>query len=258
VIPRVLPVLLLKDRGLVKTVRFAEPRYVGDPVNAVRIFNEKQADELALLDIDATSEGRRPDLAAIEEIAGEAFMPLAYGGGVSDVRTATELIQVGIEKVVVNALTVEGPDEVRRMTDRLGASTIVAGIDAVAVDGRYVVATRNATRHFGLDVRAHAEAVQSLGVGEILLNAVHRDGTMEGYDLELVRHVTSAVDVPVVACGGAGSLGDLASAVLDGGAAAAAAGSLFVFYGRHRAVLITYPTYAQRVALFRDARTSRS
>jgi cyclase len=250
VIPRVLPVLLLEDGGLVKTVRFADPRYVGDPINAVRIFNEKQTDELALLDIRATVEGRPPDLAAIEEIAGEAFMPLAYGGGVRDVRAATQLIQVGVEKVVVNALTVEDPDEVRRMTDRLGASTIVAGIDAVATEGRYVVTTRNASHRPGLDVRTHAEAVEQLGVGEIFLNAVHRDGTMEGYDLELIRQVTSAVGVPVVACGGAGSLDDLAEAVLDGGAAAAAAGSLFVFYGRHRAVLITYPTYAQRVALF--------
>jgi cyclase len=250
VIPRVLPVLLLDDGGLVKTVRFRDPRYVGDPINAVRIFNEKQTDELALLDIRATEEGRQPDLLAIEEIAGEAFMPLAYGGGVRDVRTATGLIQVGVEKVVVNALTLEDPDEVRRMTDRLGASTIVAGIDAIVENGRYIVSTRNATRMSSVDVRAHAEAVQALGVGEIFLNAVHRDGTMEGYDLELIRQVTSVVGVPVIACGGAGSLDDLAAGVRDGGAAAAAAGSLFVFYGRHRAVLITYPTYARRVALF--------
>jgi cyclase len=183
-------------------------------------------------------------------------MPLSYGGGVRDLYTAMRLVQVGVEKVMVNALTVEDPEEVRRMTDRLGASTIVASIDALAVDGRFVVATRNATQPSGLDVRTHAEAVQGLGVGEIFLNAIHRDGTMEGYDLELIRQVTSAVGVPVVACGGARSLDDLAVAVLDGGAAAAAAGSLFVFYGRHRAVLITYPTYAQRVALFRG--TSRS
>jgi cyclase len=251
VIPRVLPVLLLEDGGLVKTVRFRDPRYVGDPINAVRIFNEKQADELVLLDIRATAEGRAPDLAGIEEIASEAFMPLAYGGGVRDVATATALIQVGVEKVVVNALTFEDPDAVRRMTDRLGASTIVAGIDADrSADGRYVVATRNATRPSTLGVRAHAEAVEAMGVGEIFLNAIHRDGTMEGYDLELIRQVTSAVGVPVVACGGAGSLDDLAAAVHQGGAAAAAAGSLFVFHGRHRAVLITYPSYERRVALF--------
>ena len=250
-IPRVLPVLLLEDGGLVKTVRFREPRYVGDPINAVRIFNEKQTDELVLLDIRATAERRDPDFAAVEEIASEAFMPLAYGGGVRDVATATALIQVGIEKVVVNALTVEEPEEVRRMTDRLGASTIVAGIDADrSAEGRYVVATRNATRASSLDVRVHAEAVESMGVGEIFLNAIHRDGTMEGYDLELIRQVTSSVGVPVVACGGAGSVEDLATAVNEGGAAAAAAGSLFVFHGRHRAVLITYPSYEQRVALF--------
>jgi imidazole glycerol-phosphate synthase subunit HisF len=251
VIPRILPVLLLDDGGLVKTTRFKDPRYVGDPINAVRIFNDKQADELVLLDIRATSEGRGPDFEAIEDIASEAFMPLAYGGGIRDLATATRLIQLGIEKVVVNALVAEDPDEVRRMASRLGSSTVVAGIDARRVGpGQYDAVTRNATRRSGIDVRQRAEAAVALGAGEIFLNAVDRDGTMDGYDLSLLRLVTSVVGVPVIACGGAGSMTDLASAVVEGGAAAAAAGSFFVFHGRHRAVLITYPPYAERAALF--------
>jgi cyclase len=251
VIPRILPVLLLEDGGLVKTTRFREPRYVGDPINAVRIFNDKQADELVLLDIRATADGRAPDLGAIEAVAGEAFMPLAYGGGIRDLRTATELIQVGIEKVVVNALADEHPDEVRRIADRLGSSTLVVGIDALRVgDGAYEAALRNGTRRSGVDIRRRAENAQALGAGELFVNSIDRDGTMTGYDLDLLREVTSVVDVPVIACGGAGSMTDLASAVRDGGAAAAAAGSFFVFHGRHRAVLITYPSYADRAALF--------
>lgn len=251
-IPRILPVLLLEEGGLVKTMRFKDPRYVGDPINAVRIFNDKQADELVLLDIRATVEGRPPDLTSIEDIAGEAFMPLAYGGGVRDLETATNLIQVGIEKVVVNALADEEPDEVRRIADRLGSSTLVVGIDAMRVGpGVYEAVTRNGTHRTGADIRRRAQDAQALGAGELFINSIDRDGTMEGYDLDLLRLVRSAVDVPVVACGGAGSMQDLASAVLEGGAAAAAAGSYFVFHGRHRAVLITYPSYAERAALFR-------
>jgi cyclase len=255
-IPRVIPVLLLSDGGLVKTVRFGDPRYVGDPINAVRIFNDKQVDELVLLDIGATKEGRAPDEAAIEEIAGEAFMPVAYGGGVVDVATATRLIQLGVEKVVVNAAAVERPAAVAEIADHLGSSTLVVAIDAASRGtGSWEVVTRSASRRTGLDVRAHAEAMARLGAGELFVTSVDRDGTMEGYDLDLVRAVASAVDVPVVACGGAGSLADLATVVRDAGATAAAAGSLFVFHGRHRAVLITYPSYVDRSELFRDAAT---
>lgn len=250
-IPRVIPVLLLSDGGLVKTVRFWKPRYVGDPINAVRIFNEKQVDELVLLDIGATQNGRPPDEAAIEEVAGEAFMPVAYGGGVRDVETATRLIQLGVEKVVVNTAAVEHPDDVAAIADRLGSSTLVVAIDAAARgDGSWEAVTRSASRRTGLDVRAHAEAMARLGAGELIVTSVDRDGTMEGYDLDLVRSVAGAVDIPVVAAGGAGSLTDLVRVVREGGAAAAAAGSLFVFHGRHRAVLITYPSYAVRSELF--------
>jgi cyclase len=250
-IPRVIPVLLLADGGLVKTVQFRDDRYVGDPINIVRIFNDKQVDELVLLDIRATAEGRAPDEAAIESIASEAFMPLAYGGGVRDVTTATRLIQLGVEKIVVNAAAVDEPAVVASIAERLGSSTLVVAIDAVIRGaGSWEVVTRSATRSSGRDVRAHAEAMAALGAGELLVTSVDRDGTMDGYDTELVRTVAGAVDIPVIACGGAGSLTDLASVIRDAGAAAAAAGSLFIFHGRHRAVLITYPTYDVRAKLF--------
>jgi cyclase len=253
-IPRIIPVLLLSDGGLVKTMRFRDPRYVGDPINAVRIFNEKQVDELIVLDIQASVDGRPPDESAIAEIVSEAFMPVGYGGGIRDVGEATRLIQLGVEKVVVNTAAVESPAEVARIADRLGGSTLVVSVDAASRrDGTYEVVTHGGRRRTGIDVRAHAEAVAGLGAGELFLNSFDRDGTMGGYDLDLVRAVTGIVDIPVIACGGAGSASDLVAVVRHGGAAAAAAGSLFVFHGRHRAVLITYPAYEARVSLFSDS-----
>jgi cyclase len=250
-IPRIIPVLLLADGKLVKTVAFRDPKYVGDPINAVRIFNDKQVDELAVLDIRASAVGRPPDVDAIAEIASEAFMPVAYGGGVRDLATATRLIQLGVEKIVINSATIDHPGDVAAIADRLGSSTVVVSIDAAASgDGTYQVVTHGGTRTTGVDVRAHAETMAALGAGELLLTSVDRDGTMTGYDIGLVRTVTDAVDIPVIACGGAGSAADLVTVIRDGGAAAAAAGSLFVFHGRHRAVLITYPSYQARVALF--------
>ena len=250
-IPRVIPCLLLGDAGLVKTVNFQEPRYVGDPINAVRIFNDKQADEIAVLDIRATAEGRGPNVEAISEIVSEAFMPVAYGGGVADLETAVRLIQVGVEKVVVNTAAAEAEQLVGDIAGHLGSSTIVVSIDASRrPDGSYEVMTRAGTQTTGLDVRAHAEEMARRGAGELFLTSIDRDGTMAGYDLDLIRQVASAVPIPVVACGGAGSTADLVTAVREGGAAAVAAGSLFVFHGKHRAVLITYPSYEVRSQLF--------
>lgn len=250
-IPRVIPCLLLGEAGLVKTVNFREPRYVGDPINAVRIFNDKQADEVAVLDIRATTEGRGPNLEAVAEIVSEAFMPVAYGGGVADLETAVRLIQIGVEKVVVNTAAAEREQLVSDIADHLGSSTVVVSIDASRrPDGTYEVMTRSGTMATGLDVRAHANEMARRGAGELFVTSIDRDGTMAGYDLDLIRQVASEVAIPVVACGGAGSTADLVTAVRDGRAAAVAAGSLFVFHGRHRAVLITYPSYEVRSQLF--------
>jgi cyclase len=249
VIPRVIPCLLLEDGGLVKTVAFRDARYVGDPINTVRIFNEKQVDEIVLLDIGATRSGRGPDETAIEAIAAEAFMPVGYGGGVTSLDQARRLIQLGVEKVVVNTAAIERSGLVREIADVLGSSTIVVSMDAARrPDDTYEVRTRGGTQATGTDARAHAQAMAKAGAGELLVQSIDRDGSMAGYDLELVRQVASAVEIPVVACGGAGSLEDVATVIRDAGASAAAAGSLFVFHGKHRAVLVTYPSYERRVA----------
>ena len=251
--PRIIPVLLLMGGLLHKTVRFTKPRYVGDPRIAVKIFNDKCADEIVLLDARATVEARAPDYRLIEEIAGECFMPLAYGGGVRDVESAKTLFGLGVEKVIVNSAAVANPRLVGALADRFGAQSIVAAID-VKRDwlGRPRVVTHSGTRRPGHEPVAWARQVQVLGAGEILLNSVDRDGTFAGYDIPLIRAVADSVGVPVVACGGAGSVDDCVRAVREGGASAAAAGSIFVFQGVHRAVLINFPADAVLASKFDD------
>lgn len=239
--PRVIPVLLLKDGQLYKSVRFKTPKYVGDPRVAVKIFNDKGCDELILLDITAGTAGRAPDFDLIQEIASESFMPVAYGGGVTSVEHARRAFAAGVEKVVLNARAIAEPSLVTAVADLAGSSSTVVCID-VRRDwlGRQKVVTdagRNGTR---LDPVEWARHVTSLGAGEIVVQSVDRDGTLEGYDLKLVAAVSGAVDVPVVALGGASGVASLRAAI-DAGAAAAAAGSMFVFQGPHKAVLITYP-----------------
>jgi len=248
--PRVIPCLLLKGRGLVKTERFRKPTYIGDPVNTVRIFNEKEVDEIAMLDIDATIEDRAPQFELIEQVAGEAFMPLAYGGGIRRLDQARRIIGLGVEKVVLNSVAFDDPGEVRRMAGAIGSQSIVVSVDAKkSLFGRWEVRTRGGRKRTGREPVAYCAEMQALGAGEILLNSIDREGTMQGYDLDLIRAVCREVDIPVIACGGAGRLEDFSRALRDGGAAAVAAGSLFVFQGRHRAVLISYPTARELAAL---------
>ena len=242
--PRVIPCLLLRNTGLVKTVRFGDSTYLGDPRNVVKIFNEKEADELCLLDITATVEGRGPRMDLLREISSECFMPLAYGGGIRTAEEVKEIIGVGVEKVVINSAAVDRPDLVEEAARLAGSSSVVVSIDARKggwARRGYEVYTHSGTRRTGLRPDDVARTVERAGAGEVLLNAIDRDGTMQGYDLELVRLVTDAVRIPVIACGGAGKVEDLFAVVREGRAAAAAAGSLFVFQGRHRAVLISYP-----------------
>lgn len=240
--PRVIPCLLLKNEGLVKTVKFKDPRYVGDPINAVRIFNDKEVDELVFLDITASQEKRSPPFAMLEQIASECFMPLCYGGGVRTVEHMRQLFAIGLEKVAVNSFAVERPSFMREAADLFGSSSVIASIDVKkSWRGKYEVVTYGGRKGTGLSPVEFAVEMERQGAGEIFLNSVDRDGTMSGYDIPLIKMVTEAVGVPVVACGGAGSVADLAAAITVGGASAAAAGSLFVFHGPHRAVLITYP-----------------
>jgi cyclase len=248
---RVIPCLLLRNGGLVKTRGFSEPRYVGDPINAVKIFNEKEVDEIVFLDISATPAAREPNYDLIRDIATEAFMPFAYGGGVTSVAEVRKLIALGVEKVIINTRAIARPELVREAAEVVGSQSLVVSIDVKrTLFGRYEVVSHGGSRKTGLDPAEWAQRAEELGAGEILVNSVDRDGCMSGYDLVLLRRVTEAVRVPVVACGGAGSMADFRSAVMEGGASAVAAGSLFVFHGKHRAVLITYPEYAELERLF--------
>jgi len=230
---------------LVKTVKFKDGRYVGDPMNAVRIFNQKEVDELVFLDISATTGRRGPDFDLLRDIAGEAFMPMAYGGGVTSVDHVTTLCAMGFEKVIIGSAGYHTPTLISDAASRVGSSSVVGCIDVRrTLLGRYELVSASATKKEPAGVVEHVQTLERLGVGEILVNAVDRDGTQTGYDLKLIRMVSDAVRVPVIACGGARGIDDFAAAVAEGGASAVAAGSLFVFVGPHRAVLINYPERA--------------
>jgi imidazole glycerol-phosphate synthase subunit HisF len=248
---RVIPVLLLRDGGLVKTVKFKDAVYLGDPINIIRIFNDKEVDELVLLDIDATVEGRRPPFEVIAQVTDECFMPLAYGGGVRQIEDVERLVAMGVEKVAINSYAVERPAFVREAADVVGSSSVVVAIDVRRSRlGRYEVMTHGGKKATGLDPVRFAEEMERQGAGELLVTAIDRDGTMQGYDIGLVRRIADAVGIPIISAGGAGSVADLAAAIRDGGASAAAAGSMFVFQGRHRAVLVNTPGDAELRAAF--------
>lgn len=240
---RVIPVLLLNDGGLYKTVKFKAPQYVGDPINAVKIFNEKEVDELIFLDISATVEGRDPDYKTLKNIASECFMPLCYGGGINTLGQIERILKTGVEKVAVNTALITNPDFVREASRTFGSSTIVASIDfRTGLLGKMSVYLRSGTVDAGVDPVELARSAEDMGAGEVLFNSIDRDGTLSGYDLAAIKKAADAISIPLIACGGGGSLSDFRSAIHESGASAVAAGAFFVFRGRHRAVLITYPT----------------
>ncbi len=249
--------LLLDGWGLWKSVRFADPIYIGSPINAVRVFNGFNVDELVILDIAATGEGRGPGLDVISQMTEGAFMPIAVGGGIRDVETMQRALDSGADRVVVNTAAVEEPGLLAAAAERFGSQCVVASIDVRRVGEAYEVFTRRAARATGLDPVEHARRLEQAGVGEVLLTSVDRDGTFEGYDVELTRRVSDAIGIPVIACGGAGSTEHLGAAVRDGHAAAVAAGARFVFYGPRRAVLINYPTDDELVRHLGRERTRR-
>lgn len=247
--PRVIPVLSLLDGQLVKTVAFGEPRYVGDPVNILSIFSEFAVDELLLLDIRATIDNRPPDLALLAHLAEETMIPMGYGGGLGDLDTIEGVLAAGFEKVVLGAAAVENPALVSEAAARFGSQAVVVSIDVKGAGVSGEVVFRSGSRPAGLSPVEAARSAEAAGAGELLVVSVDLDGTMTGYDLELVGLVAEAVRVPVVAVGGAGRRADLAAAV-GAGASAAAAGSLFVFQGPQRAVLVNYPSQGQLDRLF--------
>lgn len=240
---RVIPCLLLQNQGLIKTVKFKDPVYVGDPINAVKIFNEKEVDELIFLDIKASKEKREPEYKLIQDIATECFMPFCYGGGISTIEQIRKILSLGAEKVSLNSILFRNSELIQNASGLFGSQSIVVAIDVKKnFFGKYKVYDSSIQSLTDNEPVGFAVRLAQLGAGEILLNSVDRDGTMEGYDIELIRKITNAVDIPVIACGGAGKLDDFVLAVKQGNASAVAAGSMFVFYGKHRAVLVTYPS----------------
>ncbi|HIH88000.1 TPA: imidazole glycerol phosphate synthase subunit HisF [Candidatus Bathyarchaeota archaeon] len=240
-LPRVIPILLLKDLGLVKTIQFENPRYIGDPINAVKIFNVKEVNEIAFLDITATK-SHIINYDMIRKISQECMTPLTYGGGVTKLDDIGRLFKIGIEKVAINTAAFNNPRIITDASEAYGSQSVIASIDVKKhAKGSYEVVVGNGSTPTGADPVSYARKMESLGAGEILLTSIDRDGTMTGYDIELIRSVSDAVKVPVIASGGAGKLQDLRSAYLNGKASALAAGSIFVFFGKKKAVLITYP-----------------
>lgn len=249
--PRVIPVLLLKDKGLVKSVKFKDHRYIGDPINAVKIFNDLKADELVFLDIMATAQKRTISLDFVHRVGDEANMPFAVGGGICTIEQIKQIINAGAEKVVINSCAIENPNFIRGAAAEFGSSTIVVSIDVKKkLLGKKQVYTRAGTKATGLQAADWAKRLEELGAGELIINSIEQDGTMLGYDLDLIREVAGAVEIPVVAIGGAGRLEDFPGAVRDAYASAVAAGSLFVYHGPRKAVLVNYPTNEKLTTLF--------
>lgn len=252
--PRIIPCLLIHNGGLVKTTNFSQPKYVGDPINAVRIFNEKEADELIVLDIDATIKNKDPNFELIRKLASECRMPLCYGGGIKEVEQVKNLINIGVEKVAVSSAFIENPSLISDMASAVGSQSISAVIDVHKkqkfLSTKYEVCSHNAKKTYSVEVSSLINEFQKQGAGEIVINSVDRDGTMNGYDLDLAAQVKSLAKVPVTFLGGAGSHRDLSELISTVGIIGVAAGSLFVFKGKYKAVLITYPDRQSKKMIF--------
>lgn len=260
--PRIIPCLLVHKGGLVKTQQFKAPKYVGDPINAVKIFNEKESDELMVVDIDAAVNKVEPNYALIAKLAAECRMPLCYGGGVTTAEQAARIIDLGVEKVSVSSAAVADPSLLGRMAEAIGRQSVVAVLDVRKKSGLfskgYELTTHNAKTAHKLDPIAFARQLQDAGAGEIVINSVDRDGEMKGYDVDLARQMRAELKVPLTVLGGAGSLDHIGELLSACGVIGAAAGSLFVFKGQYRAVLINYPTPQQKDELCRAALRSHS
>lgn len=248
---RIIPCLLVHNKGLVKTKKFKEPKYVGDPINAVKIFNEKEVDELIVLDIDATREKRGPDFKLIKNLAAECRMPFCYGGGVTTVEQAKKIINLGAEKVALSHAVIEDFSLVKKIGDAVGVQSVVVVLDVKKkLLGGYDIYTLNGTKKSRIKLKDFVFQLNTIGVGEIVINSIDNDGEMKGYDLHLVQIVRDLCDVPITVLGGAGSLNDIKEIIEKFKIIGAAAGSLFVFKGKYRAVLINYPNQSEKSKLF--------
>lgn len=252
--PRIIPCLLVRSKGLVKTVKFGPTKYVGDPINAVKIFNEKEADELIVLDIDATATGSEPDFAMIQKLAAECRMPLCYGGGIKTVEQARRIIGLGVEKVAISSEAISNPNLITEIAAEIGSQSVVVVLDVKkSLFGKYEVYTHNGKKKTGRTPIELAQQAEKLGAGEIIINSIDLDGQMTGYDLDLATKIREAIRLPMTLLGGAGSISDIGSLIQTCGVVGAAAGSLFVFKGVYRAVLINYPSIIERDVLIRSA-----
>lgn len=252
--PRVIPCLLVKDKGLVKTVNFKNPKYVGDPINAVKIFNEKEVDELMVIDIDATRENREPDYIMIGRLAAECRMPLCYGGGVTTSAQFEKIIQLGVEKVAISAAAIANPTLVSDAADKVGNQSVVVVLDVKKklLGGKYEVYTHNGQKATGKNPLELALQMEKLGAGEIVINSIEQDGLMKGFDFSLIDKIRSSITIPLTVLGGAGSLEDIGKLINKYGSIGASAGSLFVFKGIYKAVLINYPNRQEKSKLISD------
>lgn len=251
--PRIIPCLLVKNKGLVKTTKFMNPKYVGDPINAVKIFNEKEVDELIVLDIDATNESREPDYKMIQNLAVECRMPLCYGGGIKTVEQAQQIFGLGVEKVAISSAAIDYPELVTKIAEQVGNQSVVVVLDVKKrlIGGKYEVWTHNGQKNTGKCPIEFSQQLERLGVGEIVINSIDNDGVMKGYDLNLATKIHDVISVPLTILGGAGSLEDIKRLVNAFSIIGASAGSLFVFKGVYRAVLINYPSPHEKDALIK-------
>lgn len=252
--PRIIPCLLVQNKGLVKTINFSRPKYVGDPINAVKIFNEKEVDELVVLDIDATAKNLEPDYLLIRNLASECRMPFCYGGGVKTVEQVKRIIKLGVEKVAISSAALEDPCLVSRIAEAVGSQSVVVVLDVKKnpKNGKYELWVHNGKENTGKDPIQFARELENLGAGEIIISSIDNDGVMKGYDLTLVDQVRRSITLPLTILGGAGSLKDIESIIGRYGIIGAAAGSLFVFKGIYRAVLINYPSRSEKDALLNN------
>ena len=246
--PRVTPCLLVQDGGLVKTTKFKSPKYVGDPINAVKIFNEKEADELIVLDIDASVDSVAPDYKMIENLAKECRMPLCYGGGIKNLEHAEKIVALGVEKVALSSVIFDNPNLISDISEKIGRQSVVVVLDIKKrmFSNNYDVWVLNGKKNTEKNVIDVIQEIQSLGVGEIILNFIDFDGTMKGYPIDAIKHLKSYITTPLSIMGGAKSLKDMGNAVSKCGLIGVVAGSLFVFKGKYRAVLINYPERRQK------------
>lgn len=252
--PRIIPCLLIHDKGLVKTVKFKNAKYVGDPLNAVRIFNEKEVDELIVLDIDASVSNYEPNYKIIQNIASECRMPLCYGGGIKTVEQAQKIFSLGVEKIAISSIAVENPLIISDIAKRVGNQSVIIVLDVKkkVLQNKYEIFTHNGLRNTGIDAIKFVKECENLGAGEIVINSIDNDGVMNGYDLKLINTIRENINIPLTVLGGAGSLEDIGKLISTFGIIGAAAGSIFVFKGKYKAVLINYPNKIEKEELIKN------